>query len=155
MGRSSIYTDELAEIICDRLAAGESLNAICMAEEMPGESTVRAWVLDNRQGFAAKYARAREIQAERLFDEILAIADDGRRDYVKDEDGNDVVDHDHIKRAVLRVDARKWYLSKVLPKKYGDKLAVDVKGDMTNRAAQADPAKVMEAMRAIVKGGNG
>ena len=122
------YTDKIADVICSRLAAGESLNAICKDDGMPAESTVRGWVLDDVNGFAAKYARAREIQAECLFDEILDISDDGRRDYTEDEDGNPVVNHDHINRAKLRVDARKWFLSKVLPKKFGDKVNHEVTG---------------------------
>lgn len=135
-GRPSKYTDAIAEEICRRLADGESLTAICKDDGMPAESRVREWVIDNREGFAAEYARAREVQAEHLFDEILAISDDGRRDYTEDEDGNPVVDHDHINRAKLRVDARKWYLSKVLPKKYGEKQQVEQSGAIVVRFAR-------------------
>lgn len=122
-GRPLTYTQEIADAICVRLAAGESLNAICKADEMPPESTVRGWALDDVQGFAAKYTRAREIQADVLVEQILDISDDGSRDYVATENGVSV-DHDHIARSRLRVDSRKWFASKVLPKKYGDKVAL-------------------------------
>jgi Bacteriophage Sf6, terminase small subunit-like len=53
---------------------------------------------------------------------IGAISDDSSRDWITDVDGNRVVDHDHINRARLRVDSRKWVTSKLKPRKYGDKL---------------------------------
>ena len=83
LGRPSIYTLEIADEVCRRLADGESLLAICADDEMPAESTVRHWAMEDRQGFFAKYSRARAIQAHGLFDETLEIADDG------DEDGCD------------------------------------------------------------------
>jgi hypothetical protein len=124
VGRPSVYTPEIADEICERLAAGESLVAICQADHMPPESTVRGWAIDDREGFAAKYARARQSQALRWAEEILAIADDGTNDVTVDEDGNPRTDHDAIQRSRLRVDTRKWLLSKVLPKVYGEKVAV-------------------------------
>lgn len=125
VGRPSSYTEELATEICKRLMAGESLRRICFDEEMPNASTVHLWVLEDREGFSKKYARARDIQAENMFDEILDIADDGENDYMTitkgDRDYN-VEDREVTNRSKLRVDSRKWYLSKVLPKKFGDKL---------------------------------
>ena len=56
-----------------RLASGESLLSICTEEQFPAESTVRGWVLDDREGFAAKYARAREMQADRHAEQIVAL----------------------------------------------------------------------------------
>jgi hypothetical protein len=57
-GRPSLYTDELADAICELLAAGESLNAICRDERMPSRKVVHEWVADDRNGFRDKYARA-------------------------------------------------------------------------------------------------
>ena len=59
-----------------------------------------------------------------LADEILEIADDSNRDLIERADGVLTVDHEHIQRARLRVDTRKWILSKMLPKVYGDKFQV-------------------------------
>lgn len=108
MGRASLYTEELADSICEKLADGESLNAICEADGMPSESTVRRWDLEDREGFSAKYARAREIGYEREADDILKIADEKPQDQVE------------ATWQKTRIDARKWVLSKKLPKKYGD-----------------------------------
>jgi hypothetical protein len=120
----SKYTQALADEICALLEQGQSLNAICKNEGMPTEAAVRLWARDDHEGFASKYTRAREIGYLRLADEIIEISDDGSRDYRKDEDGHETVDHDHIARSRLRVDSRKWMLSKMLPKVYGDKLAL-------------------------------
>lgn len=130
-GRPSSYTDEIAQEICSRLGAGESLKAICKDEHMPDESTVRMWAIEDRHGFYPRYAHAREVQAERWADEIITIADAAERD-VKDydENGNPIVDHEVVARAKLRVDTRKWVLSKILPKKYGE--STTIKGDKDN-----------------------
>jgi hypothetical protein len=59
MGRPSIYSDALAAEICERLASGESLRAICCEEHMPSRKVVHEWVADNHNGFRDQYARAR------------------------------------------------------------------------------------------------
>ena len=60
-GRPSVYTPQLADEICERLAAGESLRAICADPHMPDKHRVREWALDDRDGFSPRYARARQI----------------------------------------------------------------------------------------------
>lgn len=125
-GRPSKFTKELASRICERLAAGESLRSICRLTDMPSESTVRTWALDNLHGFSAQYARAREIGYHGLFDEILEIADttqEGVKTVVK-LTGSETTHGDMIDHRRLRVDARKWMLARALPKIYGDKLEV-------------------------------
>jgi hypothetical protein len=122
--RSYTYTQAIADAICERLADGDSLTAICKSPGFPGDATVRRWAGDNEHPFAAEYARARSIGYHKMAEEILAIADDGRRDYRANEDGAVVVDHDHIARSRLRVETRKWVLSKMLPKIYGDSIKV-------------------------------
>lgn len=124
-GRPSIFTQELADRICLRIAKGESLKVICQDEDMPNASTVHAWVLDDKEGFSKKYARARDIQAEVMFDEILEISDYSRDDIVGGEDRSD---NARVQAHKLRVDSRKWYLSKVLPKKFGDKIDMTTNG---------------------------
>ena len=122
-GRPSEYTEAMGLAICERIADGESLRSICLLDEMPAKSTVFKWLTQQTE-FADQYTRAREAQADVLADEIIDIADDGSRDYIKQEDGRTVADHDHISRSRLRVDARKWIAAKLKPKKYGDKLAL-------------------------------
>ena len=127
VGRPTKFTEELMEEILIRIAQGESLNAICKGESMPAESTVRAWVLDDVGGISAKYARARELQAEFWADDILRLADESREGIKTKEtaQGVEVTTGDMVERTRLQIEARKWLLSKLLPKKYGDKLDMD------------------------------
>jgi transposase-like protein len=123
MGRPSLKTTELVATICERLAMGEPLAAICRDEGMPHPSTVRDWMAAD-ETVSRAIARAREDGEDWLAAECLEIADDGSRDYETKEDGREVVDHDHIQRSKLRIDTRLKLLSKWNPKKYGERLAL-------------------------------
>jgi hypothetical protein len=127
MGRPSSYTAELAANICERLASGESLKAICRDEAMPDERSVRRWALNDVEGFAPRYAQAREIQAFSMADELLEIADDASNDWMVRE-GKTELNGEHVQRSRLRSDTRKWLLSKMLPKVYGDKITQEHTG---------------------------
>lgn len=132
-GRPTDYTNELATLICARIANGESLRRICEEEKMPHRSTVHLWLLDPaKQQFFDQYEKACNTRAENMFDDLLEIADDGSNDWMEREtkDGKSftVLDHENVQRSRLRVDTRKWYLSKVLPKKFGDKMDVTSDG---------------------------
>jgi hypothetical protein len=120
-GRPSLFTQELADRICARLAAGETLRAVCRDEDMPSHATVIAWA--KVEPFSDQYAKAREAGYRVMADEILEIADDGANDTYQDEEGNTRTNIDVLGRSRLRVDTRKWLLSKALPKIYGDKIA--------------------------------
>lgn len=122
MGRPSDFTQEIADEICERLSNAESLRKICLSEHMPSQTTVFRWLADERYSkFREQYTRAREAQADALFDECLDIADDGSNDYVgEDEKYNG----DAVQRAKLRIDTRKWMAGKLRPKVYGDKTMI-------------------------------
>jgi hypothetical protein len=123
-GRPSLYSDEIAETICQRIAGGQGLVEICRDEAMPHRSTVFRWLAKDA-GFRDRYAQAREAQADYFGDEILEIADNAANDWMLRQQGEDTVEvanHDHIARSRLRVDSRKWLMSKLAPKKYGDKV---------------------------------
>lgn len=142
MARPSTYTKELAEKICERIAQGESVRKICKDEEMPSSATIYSWLLDeDKKEFLEQYEYAKNVQAENMFEELLEIADDGTNDYTTREanDGTEfeVPNTEHIQRSRLRVDTRKWYLSKVLPKKYGDKL------DLTSNGEKLPPTQII------------
>jgi hypothetical protein len=108
-GRPSDYCAEIAMTICDRLAEGESLRAICADAGMPDKATVLRWIGRHKE-FRDQYAWAREAQADDILEEILEIADDSSRDYVK-KTGADgkvtwVVDREHIASCALRIKTR-------------------------------------------------
>lgn len=131
MGRPSIYTPELGDLICERLMDGESLRSICSDQGMPTKTTVFRW-LQADEAFRDLYTRAREEQAEAMADEIVGIADEVcttvRTDKhgTKDDDGDGntevIFDATAVARNRLRVDARKWVAAKLKPRKYGDRI---------------------------------
>lgn len=132
MSRPSEYTQDIAEAICERIADGESLRAICRDETMPDARTVHRWVAKDEE-FRQQYARAMELRANVIFEDVIEIADDTADDTTTNADGAEIVNHEHIARSRLRVDARKWFLSKVAPKKYGDRLErLELSGDADN-----------------------
>lgn len=147
-GNQWIYTDEIADEICRRLEDGESLNGICKTPGFPSESTVRRWYVDDHCGFAAKYARARDIALDRMADELIEIADDSSGDVKPDdgEGGPPVMDGEFVQRSKLRVDTRKWVMSKLAPKKYGDRVQHEHSGTITLASVLAAvDAPVVEA----------
>ena len=115
---------EAKQAIIEKICMGDSLRKICKSPGMPDRTTVHRWLLADA-GFCDKYARAREIQAEEIFDEILEISDDSRRDYITGDDGQKRVTREAIDRAKLKIDARKWVLSRMQPKKYGNRMEID------------------------------
>jgi len=119
MAGVTTYSDEVAMSICEQIAQGKSVRAICSDDSMPAMSTVFKWLNDIPQ-FSEHYARAREQQAEAFAQELIEIADD--------ESGD--VKGDAVRRSQLRVETRKWVASKLLPKKYGDKLDLNVSGEL-------------------------
>jgi hypothetical protein len=125
VGRPSIFTAELAASICERIALGESLRAICRDEGMPGQTTVFEW-LSQDASFAEQYARAIERRADTHAEAIIDIADE---------------EPDPAK-ARVRVDARKWYASKMNAKKYGERQAIDLDARVESYVVRApEPAK--------------
>lgn len=138
MGRPSSFSKERAEAICRRLALGESLRSISRDKKMPADSTVRSWVVDDIGGFAAQYARARDIGLDTLAEEIIEISDTpaiGKKTVSK-ATGEEITVGDMIEHRRLQVDSRKWYLSKLAPKKYGDKQTIEHEGTVTLSLAE-------------------
>jgi len=127
MGRPSTYSEKVADAICERIANGEFLRAICRSEGMPPEATVRQWVVDDAGGFAARYARAREIGFDSLAEGLEEIA--------SGKDG------DEVQRDKLKSDNRKWLLSK-WSKRYADKTVLAGDPDA--------PLQIAEIRRTVV-----
>lgn len=124
-----MYTEELADRICHALAASEkglrgTLKALSEEHnDIPSMATVYEWARNNAQ-FSNKFADAKNQQLQTMAEDIVDIAE---RD---DLDPND-------KR--IRIDTRKWLLSKLMHKTYGDKLDVTSGGE-----ALAAPAHLID-----------
>ena len=128
VGRPTKYNSALASKICMRMASGASVRRICNDQDMPCFRTVMAWAHDKdhvayKAGFPAQYQAAMESKAYHMFDELLEIADDDRCE---------------AQRSRIMVDTRKWYLSKCLPKVFGDKLNLDHSGEIGLRVIPDD-----------------
>lgn len=125
----SVYSVELADRICDFIIEGVPVSAICRMDGMPSQSTVYKWLRYNEE-FAQKYWQARKCSVERLADEMLAIADDGKNDYMervrRDGEVEVVADHEHMQRSALRISTRKFLLSRLSPERWGEKVKVNV-----------------------------
>jgi hypothetical protein len=111
-----VVTQEEGEQVCAALSAGKSLRAACVEVGRIAACDVLERVKTDPE-FGKQYARAREAGYQLLADEIVEIAD---------AEG----DQTAVQRDRLRVDTRKWMLSKMLPKVYGEKL--ELKGDPEN-----------------------
>ena len=149
MHGNSTYTREIGDEICHRMANGESLSQICCDEHMPPRTTVREWVLRNEDGFTDRYARAREALIDHWAEELMDIADDGRNDWEerKGKGGETFIalNKEAVDRSKLRVDARKWYLSKLRPEQFGDKVTNEIKGSLAiGQAIDAPPPETRE-----------
>lgn len=143
-GRPSTYTEEMGNLICDKLTEGVSLRKLCMQPEFPTASTVYVW-LDRFPEFAERYVRAREAATEDMLEDILEIADHPELDPQE-------------KR--VRIDTRKWAMGKLKPKKYGDKQTHEIgnkDGETLKIESNADNAaltlKLAQALNAV--GGEG
>ena len=124
--------DEMGiEAVCERIADGWPLHRIA-SEAGVSKGTLITWLgganLDH-------YTRAKEAQADKFAEEIIAIADEESTTVKGGDDGpvEVVFDSTAVQRNRLRVDARKWLASKMYPKRYGDRQALDVEAKVTMR----------------------
>lgn len=101
------FSPEVCDAICEDIADGVSLREACRKEGRPSKTSFLRWLGEPERGaLRDQYARAREAQADHYADAII-----------------DIVDNDpDPTRARVRMDGRKWVASKLLPKKYGDKV---------------------------------
>lgn len=155
MGRPPIYTQELADRICSRLAAGESLRSICRDDDMPARITVQDWVIKDREGFASQYAHARDLGLDELADITLeTAATPVEAEKTKTSTmGVEITTGDAVDRSRLHVDTLKWYLSKLAPKRYGEKASLELTGAdggpvrVDDGTAAAKLAGILEELR--------
>jgi hypothetical protein len=124
------YIPEVGDAICEMLAMGWSLRTVKAKGkdetgfDIPALSTIFKWIRDNDE-FAKQYARAKQEAADAMADELLDIVDDGSNDWMEINKGGytaTVVDNEAVQRSKLRAETRKWLMSKMKPKRYGDKL---------------------------------
>ena len=100
------YSEGTVNRICEAIADGKSLSEVCKRKDIPHICTVLTWLANpDKAEFKKKYDVAVASRTKLMFDDLIEIADKG----------------EDVNRDRLRVDTRKWYLAKCLPKVYGDK----------------------------------
>lgn len=123
-------TQPIFDVICERLAEGRTLRSICRDDDIPvSDACVRQRVAKSEE-WSSQYARARDQGLDAMADEMFDIIDNSENDWmqIETERGTvkEVTNHEHVTRSRARVDTRKWYLSKLAPKRYGDRITQDV-----------------------------
>lgn len=116
-GRPSTYDPDLAATVCDAIADGANFAELIKQRIVPSWSTLFRWTYAN-DDFREAYERARETRAWKWAEEIVEIADAPAADMAA------------VGAAKLRVEARKWLLSKMLPRQFGDRVGVEVSGSI-------------------------
>ena len=126
-------TDEQRANFLARVAGGRSVRDVCSNEDMPSRTVIYEELAANKD-FADHYARACDMRADEGFDEIFEIADDGRNDWIetREDDARGWRENgESLRRSQIRIDARKWALARMSPRKYGDKLDLNHGGGVT------------------------
>jgi len=105
-GRPTDYNEEIAARICSEVASGRSLRSVVKDDDIPAMSSVFLWIA-KYPIFSEQYAQAQSDRTVAWSEDLVEIADDASGDTQRDK---------------LRVDTRKWLMSKMAPKRYGDKI---------------------------------
>ena len=135
-GRPSIFSQELADAVFGRVAAGQNLTEICQQEGMPHKATVYRWLAQNEE-FRRQYGTACEVRTDAWAEDLYEVAETAAPE--------------DTARARLMVDTRKWLMAKMAPRKYGDKITNEHSGpdggDIPLRVTtDIDRAKALAAM---------
>jgi len=112
--------------ILSQIEEGASLRSILSDSEMPNRNTFFEW-LDRDEIKANQYARATDIRTEIKFESI-------EQDYLEEPQRDALtgkIDSGWVQLQRLKIDAKKWELSKLKPKKYGDKIQNEHSGEIT------------------------
>jgi hypothetical protein len=132
------------------LKACEAISEMDDVKVSPG--LVRFWAKSSAETMS-RYIRAQEDKLEAWAEQVVTISDDRSDDVMKDKQGavlldgrgNPVVDHENIQRSKLRVEARKWLLSKLRPDVYGERLAVTA--TQTHKVIPVTQEEIEDAQR--------
>jgi hypothetical protein len=121
------FSQELFDLICERVADGESLRKVCAEAGMPRKATVMRWVAAD-ETLAKQWALAMEFRCELYAEEIVALADEAPRTYMDAVKKARLIDPSAVVHQKNQVNARMWTASRLLAKKYGDRVAASVGG---------------------------
>lgn len=132
-----VYGPEIRDEIIDWISEGKTLREYCRQPGKPSFRLVYLWLEKEKEGddsFAARFARARQIQEQVLLEQCFDIAEDGSNDWMerlgKDERPLGwMLNKEHVQRSKLRIWTRLELLKRMNPAKWGDRVAVDSKSE--------------------------
>lgn len=151
----TIRTPEIINEILRRLAAGETLRAICRDNEhLPHRDTVNEWLLKD-DALSDQIAHARGIGSHALIDENREIADDGRNDWMEKhgESLGYMLNGEAVSRSKLRIDQRWREAEALLPKVYGKRQTVEHAGGITHTLINATDDEVVDEIAQLLMTG--
>ena len=124
IGRPTKYSQELAQLICKRIATHtESLKKLCARyDDMPSHDTINEWRWEYHE-FSDQYLVAKNKQMDLIIEECEELVDDIL--YYTDAQGNKRVDPGSVNKQIAKINLRKWHASKLAPKLYGNKQILD------------------------------
>jgi hypothetical protein len=136
MAYSDKQKTEIFDVICENIINGKSLRTILnQIEPKISPSTFFIWLRED-ESKSKQYDIATKERSELMFEEMFDIADDSSNDYMAKQYGDgievQVLNSENIQRSRLRIDTRKWALSKMNPKKYGEKTDITTNGKEIN-----------------------
>jgi hypothetical protein len=139
---SAWYNDHTVSRLVKLIAQGYTLRQIANLKGYPGLTLMLKWYAEKPE-FRQKIERAKIELVERFAEDILDIADDAANDYVVKTTGSGkeykTVDHENVNRSKLRIETRKWLMSKLRPERYGDNMRIDKKVDIVARVEAMTP----------------
>lgn len=117
--RNMAFDQATADLICERLAGGESLRAVCRDLRSPSITEVMRWLGNEANAnFREQYARAFQLRADAKFEELDDVSDEA----VNAETAV------QVQGLRLKADNIKWQLARMNAKKYGDKITAEHTG---------------------------
>ncbi len=144
------YSQEKIELvftkICEQIETGRSLRSILKEDEnMPSSSTFFIWLKEDAVK-SKRYELATDLRTDILFDEIIDIAYNTEEGTTtkETERGIEVTTGDMLGHRRLKIDALKWSLSKLNPKKYGDKVDMTSGGEKIQQTPSSINVRIIE-----------
>ena len=104
------------DAICDIIISGKSLRTALSKVKLSSQ-TFFVWIRED-EIMSKQYAQATAERAELMFEDMLDIADKAPK--LTNTKFGTTVDTGDIQHKRVKIDTRKWALSKMNPKKYGN-----------------------------------
>lgn len=149
--------------ILEEVPKGKSLEEICredMGLTLPSTRLIYQWLHEGSNSydpeFVQNYARAYIVRQNKIFEEIIEIADTpevGETTKIGGANGIEIVKADMLGHRKLKIEARQWVLARMNSKRFGNKVETTLQGG--DKPIEVDYGKLSpEALEEIAKQSN-